>query len=103
MDLDHWLAAAADAIGDWKRTFGPYNPCGSALTLSLAVILASRPTGTTPGILRSVLMKAEHEAFVPELHTGVERLTRRRISNSSASGAAGCRSAARQASGLSSP
>ncbi len=24
MDLDHWLVAAADAIADWQRTFGPY-------------------------------------------------------------------------------
>jgi glutamate/tyrosine decarboxylase-like PLP-dependent enzyme len=25
MDLDHWLGAAADAIADWQRTFGPYD------------------------------------------------------------------------------
>jgi hypothetical protein len=25
MDLDHWLSAAADAIADWQRTFGPYD------------------------------------------------------------------------------
>jgi hypothetical protein len=24
MDLDHWLGAAADAIAEWQRTFGPY-------------------------------------------------------------------------------
>jgi glutamate/tyrosine decarboxylase-like PLP-dependent enzyme len=25
MDLDHWLTAAADAVADWQRTFGPYD------------------------------------------------------------------------------
>ena len=26
MDLDNWLGAAADAIADWQRTFGAYDP-----------------------------------------------------------------------------
>jgi hypothetical protein len=30
MNLDHWLGAAATAIADWQRTFGPYDPHPSA-------------------------------------------------------------------------
>jgi glutamate/tyrosine decarboxylase-like PLP-dependent enzyme len=30
MDLDHWLGAAADAIADWQRSFGPFDAHPSA-------------------------------------------------------------------------
>jgi len=54
------------------------------------------PDRSDARILRSVLMKPEHEAFVPELHARVEGLASERNSNGTASEAAGCRSAARQ-------
>jgi glutamate/tyrosine decarboxylase-like PLP-dependent enzyme len=72
MDLEHWLGVATDAIADWQRTFGPFDP-HPAVTVSderLSVALselASRLTDNYPffhPVYAGQMMKPPHPAAV---------------------------------------